>query len=336
MSQQKTKTGAMNALSNILAVRKGTKVIVIADKETLNVANAFINGAESLGANTILYLLPPGRPLKEVPVGLLELIEQQQKDNSDLVFLNTFSGIGEETPLRLLLLKRESDSGARVGHAPGIDDRMMTEGPMNVDYKALAIEARLSMKRFENAKQVRITSPSGTDIVLNIENRAFETDVEVPKGSMGNLPAGEIWCAPVEDSADGLIFADGSVGDLGRVEKPIKLTVSGGKLTELSGGTREFMKKLMPLLDVDEEARIVGELGIGLNPSARITGNLLEDEKAGGTAHIAFGFNLDMPGGKNKSKTHRDFLFLLPTMEVTITNGKKSTVMKDGKFTLGP
>ncbi len=339
MSQHRTQTGAMNALRNILGVRKGTRVIVITDNETLNIAKIFITGAESLGANTILYSLPLGRPLKEVPAGLLELIEQQQKDKkdtTDLVFLNTFLGIGDETPMRLSLLKRETDTGARVGHAPGIDERMMNEGPMNVDYKALAVSARALIERFKNATRVRITSSLGTDIVLNIENRAFMTDVEVMKGSMGNLPAGEIWCAPVEDSADGVIMADGSVGDLGQIEKPIKLTVAAGKLTELSGGTKTFMKKLMPLLDVDEGARIIGELGIGLNPGARITGNLLEDEKAGETAHIAFGFNLDMPGGKNGSKTHRDFLFLQPTIEVTFKNGKEAILMKDGRFTFEP
>jgi leucyl aminopeptidase (aminopeptidase T) len=70
-------------------------------------------------------------------------------------------------------------------------------------------------------------------------------------------------------------------------------------------------------------ARVIGELGIGVNPKARITGNLLEDEKAGKTAHIAFGNNENMPGGKNNSKTHRDFLFHSPTLTVTYSDGSE-------------
>jgi len=325
------KTGAMNALSAILAVGKGIKVLVITDDAKLRIGKAFMDGAEELGADTQLYSLPPSRPLKEVPLELAELVEQQRENAKDVVFVNAFSGMGEETPMRISLIQKEMDTGARVGHAPGIDEGMMTEGPMNVDYKAVAVAAKKLMKRFKNATSVRITSPSGTDITLRIGGREFETDVKVHNGSMGNLPAGEIWCAPIEDGADGIIVSDGSIGDLGAVKKPLKLTVCGGKLTKLSGGTPTLMKRLKPLLDVDERARIIGELGIGLNPGARITGNLLEDEKAGGTAHIAFGNNTDMPGGKNSSKTHRDFLFLRPTMEVTFRSGKKAVVMKGGK-----
>ena len=79
-------------------------------------------------------------------------------------------------------------------------------------------------------------------------------------------------------------------------------------------------------------ASVVGELGIGLNPRARLTGNLLEDEKAGKTAHIAFGHNTDMPNGVNDSKTHRDFLFYNPTFEVEYLDGSKKTIIKDGEI----
>ena len=77
-------------------------------------------------------------------------------------------------------------------------------------------------------------------------------------------------------------------------------------------------------------ASIIGELGIGLNPMAKLTGNLLEEEKAGETAHVAFGNNFEMPGGQNTSATHRDFLFKKPNMVVTYKDGSTRTVLKDG------
>ena len=86
---------------------------------------------------------------------------------------------------------------------------------------------------------------------------------------------------------------------------------------------------------MDDEAKVIGELGIGINPGARITGNMLEDEKALGTAHIAFGNNADFPGGgKNNSQIHRDFLFYRPAIEVKYVDGSKKVVMKNGKIVL--
>jgi leucyl aminopeptidase (aminopeptidase T) len=84
------------------------------------------------------------------------------------------------------------------------------------------------------------------------------------------------------------------------------------------------------LLGVDDEASLAGEFGIGLNEKARITGLLLEDEKAYGTVHIAFGGNQDMPGGRNKSCTHRDFLIKSPSIIVPETG---EYVMRDGVLT---
>jgi len=92
-----------------------------------------------------------------------------------------------------------------------------------------------------------------------------------------------------------------------------------------------FLASVNRFLKVDDQASMVGELGIGLNPKARLTGNLLEDEKAGETAHIAFGNNEDMSGGKNTSTTHRDFLFYKPTITVTYIDGKVRDLMRNGE-----
>ena len=58
---------------------------------------------------------------------------------------------------------------------------------------------------------------------------------------------------------------------------------------------------------------------------------MLEDEKAGETAHIAFGNNMDMDGGQNDSKTHRDYLFYKPTIIATYFDGSTREILKDGK-----
>ena len=109
----------------------------------------------------------------------------------------------------------------------------------------------------------------------------------------------------------------------------MKLEVKDGKLVALESDDTELVEKIKELTSVDEMASVVGELGIGLNPKARLTGNLLEDEKAGKTA---FGNNTEMPNGKNDSKTHRDFLFYKPTFEVEYLDNTKRYLIKNGEI----
>ena len=319
--------GAKNALSVILSLKHGDNVLIVTDEEKSGIGDAFRKAAEQLGAAVTVYRIPSEiRPLSEIPGDLEPLV--QGKD----IIINAFSGIAEETPFRIKLIKQEIATNARVGHAPGITERMMTEGPMTADYAKIAEEAEHLMELFDNAKEVHITAPGGTDINLNIEERAFETDVLIKAGTFGNLPAGEIWCAPVEDGANGVIVCDGSIGDVGQVPSPLRIEVKDGRIASMECEDREFRDRVWELTHIDEYSDVIGELGIGLNPEAKLTGNLLEDEKAGETAHIAFGNNTEMPGGENPSSTHRDFLFYHPTMVVTYRDGSVKEVMRDGKI----
>ncbi|MFX1387076.1 MAG: aminopeptidase, partial [Promethearchaeota archaeon] len=166
-----------------------------------------------------------------------------------------------------------------------------------------------------------------------IEDRAFSTDVQIIKEPyFANLPCGEIWCGPIESKGDGIIVCDGSIGDLGKVKKPLKITIKRGKITNIESDDQKLVEEVEKLTSLDEDARIIGELGIGLNPGAKLSGNLLEDEKALKTAHIAFGNNENMDGGQNKSITHRDFLFYKPTITVTYKDGSDKILIKNGKF----
>ncbi len=320
---------AENALKFVLSLGEKDKVLIITDKEKESIGKAFEYGARKLGASVNSYLLPEyQRPLNEIPEDLNPLFSGCQ------VFVNAFSSYAEETPFRIKLTTLQRSYGARVGHAPGITKDMMITGAMTADYKKIVDDARYLMNAFKSASKVHITTREGTDVLLNIKGREFETDAWVEAGNMGNLPAGEIWCAPVEDDAEGVIFVNGSIGDVGGVDKPLRISIKEGKIASLESGDKALVARIKELTSLDVMASIIGELGIGLNPMARLTGNLLEDEKAGGTAHIAFGHNTEMPGGKNDSKTHRDFLFYNPTMEVEYEEGGKRVIIRDGKVLL--
>jgi len=100
-----------------------------------------------------------------------------------------------------------------------------------------------------------------------------------------------------------------------------------GKVTDVSCEDPDILKQITTLMDTDEGSRTIAELGIGLNPGARLSDNMLEAEKVDGTAHIAFGSNQGMPGGQNISQTHIDYLFNGPTIVVTKASGEEITLM---------
>jgi leucyl aminopeptidase (aminopeptidase T) len=326
---KKMTKSAQKAMVQVLNLKKDDKVLVITDDHTKSEGEAFYTAAVEYGSTAHIYCLPEKiRPLSMIPSELVEIVKGQT------IVINAFKGFAEETPFRIKLIDViQENKQVRVGHCPSITKSMMIGGPMKVNYVKMVEKANKIIKSFHNASQVHITAPGGTDIIINIEDRGFSTDTQLTdKKHIANLPCGEVWCGPVETKGDGLIVCDGSIGDIGNVSKPLKMFVEKGKLIKIESDDQDLVDKVENLISIDDEARIIGELGIGLNSGAKLTGNLLEDEKALQTAHIAFGNNEDMDGGQNKSKTHRDFLFYKPTMNVTFKNGLSKIIIKDGNI----
>jgi aminopeptidase len=131
--------------------------------------------------------------------------------------------------------------------------------------------------------------------------------MEVDAG-MGNMPGGEFFGCPVEDSAEGTI-AFGEFPQLrdGRQLRNIRLRFSGGRVVDASADSDEEF--LVEMLDADDGARRIGELGIGCNRGiTRYMGNVYFDEKIDGSVHIALGFGFTDLGGTNDSAIHWDLV----------------------------
>lgn len=320
---------AQNAMIHVMNLNQDDSVLVVTDKYTKKIGEAFYKATLNYGASATIYNLPEKeRPLSKVPKEMKDL------SNGKTIIINAIKGFGEETPFRVEWLEMILDTKSiRLGHGPGITEAMMIKGPMNIDYNSMDHKANQLIELLEDAKIANISAPGGTDIVLYIEDRGFSTDTQIKEDPLlANLPCGEIWCAPIESQGNGVIVCDGSIGDIGKVKKPLKITVKNGKIVQLESKDKSLIKRVDRLLKVDEEASIIGELGIGLNPGAKLSGILLEDEKALKTAHIAFGYNLDMDGGQNNSKTHRDFLFYDPTIKITYKDGSTKIIIENGNF----
>lgn len=167
------------------------------------------------------------------------------------------------------------------------------------DEEAKAMHRLLA--RFDAADEVRIVGAE-TDLRLSLRGRKGAVD----DGHV-NLPGGEFFFSPVEESAEGTIYFDVPTElDLSPVQG-IRLTFRNGRAEEASADQGQDV--LLAALDMDEGARFLGELGIGCNTGiTRPMRNILYDEKMAGTVHLAVGASFTSVGGKNVSALHWDLI----------------------------
>lgn len=207
-----------------------------------------------------------------------------------------------------------SGAGTRTISMPGITRDMMLRS-LVVDYDTLARESEILANILTKGSSVRLTSKEGTDLTLSIQNRSGEPDTGLVRfpGDFVNLPAGEAFIAPVEDETNGTIAFDGAVANI-ELDKPIVIQVKNGRITNISGGkaAKQFEKNVIA---AGPNARVACELGIGTNPKAILSPEILEAEKVRGTCHIAFGKN-DTFGGVNDAPFHADGLIKGPTLRI--------------------
>lgn len=179
------------------------------------------------------------------------------------------------------------------------------------------------IQKLRGSKTVRIVGP-GTDLSFSIAGRTF-----INSPGIYNMPSGEIFTGPVEDSAEGVIEYDFPVCHAGREIDGIRLVFQKGKVVEATATKNQ--KFLTSMLDMDPGARRLGELGIGTNYGIQqFIKNILFDEKIGGTIHLALGDSYPETGGKNKSALHWDMIKDLRKGGALYIDGK--AIQKDGKF----
>jgi aminopeptidase len=162
-------------------------------------------------------------------------------------------------------------------------------------------ECRRLSDWIQGREEVHVTGP-GTDIRLGIAGRTF-----IPCVGDHNMPDGEFFTGPVEDSVEGEVTFHLPAVVAGREVVDVKLRFEAGKVVDASAERGEEF--LISLLDTDEGSRRLGELGIGTNYGiVRGTRDVLLDEKIGGTVHMAVGASYPESGGKNESAVHTDLV----------------------------
>jgi len=317
MAVTKLDKASVTAIKDCMGAKKNEKILVITDEFKKDIADNLYKNALKLGHEAVLLEMK-SRQMdgEEPPKAIAEMMKL-----FDVVLVPT-----EKSMTHTDARRDASAAGVRVATFPGINEDIMIKG-LNADYTKIAA-LTLKLKRLmEKTKEVRVTSPSGTDITMDITGRKAIPSKGLfhKKGESGNLPTGETFTAPLEGKSNGVFVVDGSMAGIGVVNTPIRIEVEKGYATKITGGP-EARKLNKILKQYDQKARNIAEFGIGTNHNAKLTGELLLDEKVLGTIHIAIGDNKSM-GGKVNVPIHLDGMVKKPTVYF---DGKK--IMQTGKL----
>lgn len=189
-------------------------------------------------------------------------------------------------------------------------DLNMFEGPLSIDFDELERETLALKNKIDGKKSCFIKNNAGTELSIFWGERTFKADTGNlrEKGSFGNLPAGEVYIAPVEDKTEGILVIEW--GNSGKLQEPLRLFIEKGKVIRLEGD-KNLRNFLEGLFSEDDRNNCICELGLGTNKFAKRADNILEAEKIYGTAHVAFGDNITF-GGFNKASVHIDYVIFNP------------------------
>jgi len=305
---------ADKAVNQSLKIRKNDKFLLVTDEPKLEIADALAFWAKKTGAEVTTYLMTETlRPIT-APTSIF-----QEMAKRATVIAYVLDGRIQEKPFRSYMVGMGMKPQRRICMMPGLTREMM-ERLVNIDFHKLNAFTKKVMAALNNADDVVIENPLGTRISFSVKGRKWHNDNGdiSRKGLHGNLPAGECYTAPVEETFTGKIVI-GLIDDkLGRGVMEFKK----GKLVKYSGaGVIEIIKTI----GLDPTGKIVGEFGVGTNPGAKVCPSMLEAEKAFGTVHFAIGDSYGV--GRNKSKFHFDAL-----VEKVTIKAKGKLIAKNGKF----
>ncbi|MDQ3678631.1 MAG: aminopeptidase [Actinomycetota bacterium] len=299
-----------------LQVGAGETVLVIADPDRAQLGTALLDGARAAGGDAVLTIVPPNPARGTEPPAPLAAALQA----CDVFIAPCLPSLSHTTAR-----KRANDGGARGATMPGVNADLLAR-LMSVDFDAMSARCHAVARLLDEADEAHLECAHGTDLRLDLRERiGMPDDGDLSAaGAFGNLPCGEGFIAPA--GAEGTIAASSLPGP-GIVDEPVLLRVRDGRLesAEDSAAAAQYLAQLDahgPL------GRNLAELGVGTNDRATLTGNILEDEKILGTAHVAFGASAAI-GGTVTVPVHLDVVVVEPSLRIGSTR-----VLDAGRYLL--
>lgn len=302
--------GARKVIRTCLDVRPRESVLILTDTgRDFRIAEALFQAAAEVRSEpAIAVMTQRGHAGEEPPRHIAEAMKA-----SDAIACPTTTTM-YHTNARTEACK----AGARLIAMTGVTLETLMSGPITADFKRQKPTVERLANLMTGAKRITVRTPSGTNLTADIEGRVAnaETGLCHTKGKCVGVPDIEANIAPIERSTEGTLVVDGSISVVpGTVKNRVELTVEGGRAVEITGGQEARKLKKVLWEANDPNAYVIAEFGVGLNPKARVTGVIIEDEASLGTAHVALGDNHRM-GGRNVAPTHIDMVIMAPTIEL--------------------
>lgn len=293
---EQLKISARMVIKTCMDVRRGENVLIVCDPTTGDIGQALHEAANERSDRVLLIVMPKARHHgEEPPSPVAHLMRQQQ-----VVIAPTRYSLTHTRAIRQSL--RE---GSRVATMPGMTNEMFSRGGMSADFSLIKQRISDLGPYFRRRRIVKVTSEQGTNVTFEVNWREWKLDdngiCNRPK-MLTNLPAGKAFIMPREGSMNGTVVIDGS-WESNLVDEPISLIIEDGTVMDVKGGTiaaairQEFGEAAKRLRSKDREnVWTMAEFGFGMNPQARLFGNVLEDEKRLGTCYFSVGDNTALGG----------------------------------------
>jgi leucyl aminopeptidase (aminopeptidase T) len=220
-------------------------------------------------------------------------------------------------------------TGCRFASLPHFDPEMFFTS-MRVDWHLLSDRTNSLAERINRAVEIRVECVNGTRMLFGKRGRTAAGDdgLLTAPGSFGNLPAGEVYFAPLEGTSEGVMVLE--YAPMRKLASPLRVIVRDGRVVEILGD-EPFSAVLEEKLSRSPLNRNIAELGIGTNDRASRPDNILEAEKILGTIHIAFGDNSSF-GGTVSTPFHEDYVFYSPTVTAILEDGATDILLECGKL----
>ncbi|MBF0547090.1 MAG: hypothetical protein HQM08_21795 [Candidatus Riflebacteria bacterium] len=285
---------------NCAFAKKGERALILFDQWTTDIASGLKDVLQELGVlvkcelieNQFIHGQEPSERIRQKMLAV------------EIIFCFTKFSLAHTEARR-----SATENSARFMSLPMYNRKILQSRALRADFKLLANDGFRVAEMLNKGEKVEITSSDGTNLKFSISERRANTApgfCHLP-GELASPPDSETNIAIVEDSTEGIFLVNGSIPhpEIGLIHEPITLYFHEGKIYKIEGN--HLAKRLENIFEKagSENARIAGEFGVGLNPFASLSGDMLEDEGVRGTVHIGVGSNATI-GGLNKINFHLD------------------------------
>lgn len=314
--------GAKRIVDFCADVKADENVLIVTDWVSEEIAGFISLAAEDAGANVTMTMMNPlehhgNEPPEIVEGALMKADVGFGVAKTPMVHTNAVEHVLDATDLRWLELASYSIE-------------QLISGGLFADFGRIDPKVEEVVDLFTNADSAKVTSPQGTNIEFDLEDRVggYVSGFATEPGMIAGPGSIEANISPVEGTADGTLVIDGSIPDfgIGPVNNEVRMEIENGEVVDIEGG-REARKIESIWTEYDNPAIYnVAQVAVGMNPKCRVFNNrLAEAHGRYGNVHVGIGHSSGFLEGEVRSPIHFDVMLSEATLRLD-----DQVIVKDG------